>query len=109
MQFMNLTPHALGIQTPAGTLTVPTSGTIARVTATDVAVPIDTIVPVVRRVYGAVEGLPAPAQGVAYLVSALVLAALAGRQDVFAPDTGPTAVRDENGHILAVTRLVAAP
>ena len=26
----------------------------------------------------------------------------------FAPDTGPTAIRDERGQIVAVTRLVAA-
>ncbi len=39
----------------------------------------------------------------------MVLAALpAGTLNVYAPDTGPTAIRDERGQVIAVTRLVVA-
>jgi hypothetical protein len=41
------------------------------------------------------------------IVSGMVLDALAGgRPDVVAPDTGPDAVRDEKGHIVAVLGFV---
>lgn len=55
-----------------------------------------------------VENLPDPQEGTVYLVAGLVLDALegSGRSDVFAPDSGPSAVRNEQGHILHVTRLV---
>jgi hypothetical protein len=62
-------------------------------------------------VCGAVEGLPAPQEGVVFIVSGMVLEALrgSGRSDVFAPGTGPTdgAVRNDKGQILGVTTLVA--
>ena len=39
----------------------------------------------------------------------MVLAALpTGTPNVYAPDTGPTAIRNEAGYVVAVTRLVAA-
>lgn len=38
----------------------------------------------------------------------MVASACAGRAGVFAPDSGATAIRDERGLIVAVTRLVAA-
>lgn len=61
---------------------------------------------VTSQTFGAVEGLPAPAEGVVYVVSAMVLTALSGsRPDVFAPDTGPDCIR-ENGQIVAVRGLV---
>lgn len=67
--------------------------------------------PIVQTYYGAVVGLPGPDEnpGACYLVSALVLQRCAGRLDVFAPDTGPTAIRDDSGRIVACTQLVAAP
>ena len=40
-----------------------------------------------------------------YIVSSLVAQAVAGRNDVVAPDAGPTAIRNEQGQIVAVTRF----
>lgn len=61
---------------------------------------------VTSQTFGTVEGLPAPMAGVVYVVSAMVLTALAGsRPDIFAPDTGPDCVR-ENGQVVAVRGLV---
>lgn len=101
---LNLTPHSITV----GGTTFPPSGSVARVEVCDEAIgtcPV-TGVPIVRRVYGDVMGLPEP--GTPCLVSALVAAAVPGRPGVYAPDTGPTAVRNEHGQIVTVTRLVAA-
>lgn len=58
--------------------------------------------------YTAVVGLPEPEKGVIYVVSIIVLQALAGsRSDVYAPDTGPdSAARDKAGRIVGVSRLM---
>lgn len=109
MELVNLTPHTINI----GEFALPASGQVARVKVEQVQVAtldLDGPVPVVVNSFGQVEGLPDPQEGVAYLVSGLVLQALEAqgilRGDVFAPDTGPTAIRGENGQIKAVTRLV---
>jgi hypothetical protein len=108
-ELINLTPHAITIRAQDGAeVTIPPSGTVARVSTTDEVVgtcPI-TGAPIVRRVFGEVAGLPEA--GMPCIVSALVLSAVPGRAGVYAPDTGPTAIRNDAGQIIAVTRLVAA-
>lgn len=88
--------------------TIQPSGTLARVSSTEKIVSVCPVTgaDVVRRVFGDVTGLPD--DGAPCIVSALVLSACAGQDGVFAPDTGPTAIRNEAGHVVAVTRLVAA-
>lgn len=115
MDLVNLTPHPIVLQTPGGErVTLPPSGTVARVSATPGELEaVDGIpVPVAgRTIFGAVEGLPAPQPGTFFVVSALVGSALKGsRDDVLCPGTGPRdgAIRDGNGRIEAVTRLVRA-
>lgn len=104
---LNLTPHAITLRTPQGDVTLPPSGTVARVTMTDVIVGAAAGLPVIRRTPGAVTGLPT--DGAPCIVSSMVLAALpAGTPGVYAPDTGATAIRDERGQVVAVTRLVTA-
>jgi hypothetical protein len=109
---MNLTPHPITLRTPDGDITIPTSGTIARVSVTPTPTGEMVMgVPVFRNTYGQVTGLVRDDQGVPLpcIVSGMVLAALPkGTLNVFAPDTGATAVRDEKGHIVAVTQLLAA-
>ena len=51
------------------------------------------------------EEFPKRADGVIYLVSSMVQEALP-RSDVFAPDTGPTAIRDAQGNVWAVVGLI---
>ena len=112
-KLVNLTPHAIRLQLPDGTaLDIQPSGQVARVaTQARDAGQLDGI-PVVQQTYGDVQGLPDPQDGVAYLVSGLVLSAVkaaGGRSDVYAPDTSPdSAVRDNGGRIVAVRRLVQA-
>ena len=105
--FMNLTPHSLNVLDAQGVEHVfPQAGNPVRVAAT-----VEDLEPVEgfrvsSQSFGEVENLPAQQDGVTYIVSAIVLAALKGsRSDVVAPDTGPTAVR-ENGQVKAVRGFV---
>ena len=102
---INLTPHAITIRRPDGTDAIlPPSGVVARVSTEERVVADLDGVPVVERVLGAVTGLcEEPC-----IVSAMVLAAVPGRPNTYAPDSGATAIRDERGQIIAVTRLVKA-
>jgi hypothetical protein len=120
MQFINLTPHTITIRR-TGTLAdvllediiVPPSGTVARVTTTETCTATVDGVRFVRRKLGHVTNLPRHADGmddttVAVLVSSMVLAAVPGRANTYAPDSGPSAIRDTAGNVIAVTQLVAA-
>ena len=114
-KIINLTPHDINIVVGAMTLTVPRSGELARVSMNavpqrDVFVDFDRgdgFLPIVFNKPGTIEGLPEPADNTIYLVSIVVLGAT-DRKDVYAPDTGPTAIRNDKGQIQAVTRLLAA-
>lgn len=114
LSLVNLTPHPITLRTPQGDVTIVPDGTVARVMQTPSTASAVAGLPVMvlpSPVFGPVNGLPAPAEGVAFIVSGLVLAHCKGRTDVFAPATGPGdgAIRNEAGHIIAVTALVAAP
>lgn len=103
---LNLTAHAITIQLPTGErVTFPPSGQLARVSTTETISGETAGVPVVTRTLGEATGLPE--EGVPCIVSSMVAGAVPGRKGVYAPDSGPTAVR-ENGQVVAVTRLVAA-
>ena len=100
MMFSNLTPHQINVVDAAGapTLTLPASGTVARCKATATETERVDGVPVFKTVYGEVEGLPEPQDGVLYVVSALVREAVkATRTDVVSP---AEFVRDSEGKIL---------
>lgn len=102
--FINLTPH--DIQLNSGEVYKAT-GNVARVSATytDFGFIDDKIC---LQEFGDITGLPAPAEGVYYIVSAIVLSACKaiGRNDCVAPATGhPECVRD-NGFIVSVPGFV---
>lgn len=110
---VNLTPHPIVLRPfPGADITIPPSGALARV-ASAPGVPVGDVhgVPVYSApVWGEVTGLPPAVAGTIYVVSALVAARCAGRDDVVSPGTGPAdgAIRDDAGRIVAVTRLVRA-
>lgn len=114
MKFVNLTPHTITIfDLYVEKITLPSEG-VARVETTEREMDtIDNIPIVSAPIPGPVVGLPEPSDGVAYIVSLMVLQhpAVRGRTDVYAPATGPkhAAMRDEEGRIIGVTRLIAAP
>jgi hypothetical protein len=120
MQFLNLTPHTITIRRTGALnnvllddIVVPPDGTVARVETTSTTVSTVDGVRFVRRKFGRVHGLPRHADGtddttIAVIVSSLVLEAVPGRANTYAPDTGATAIRDARGHVVAVTQLVMA-
>jgi len=105
MKFVNLTPHDISVE---GLGTIPASGTIARVTVAQRDIGTRGGIRLRQSVKGLVEGIPAPQDGVTYIVSGMVLDALQGARiaDVVAPDTGADAIRNEKGHIIAVRGFV---
>lgn len=111
---INLTPHSISVFNPNGEQFVfPASGQVARVSTEAVERPSHQGISVIATVFGEVEGLGSPQDypnGV--LVSSLVLGRLGAEWSgvAFSPATGPRdgAIRDENGRIMAVTKLVTA-
>jgi len=104
--FLNLTPHTVAIVVDGETISLPSSG-IARVRTLETPAGDIEGIPTIKRTFGKVQGIPDPEEGVTIIVSSMVLSAMEeNRSDVVAPDTGPTAIRDEQGRIQAVTRLV---
>ena len=111
MNFVNLTPHEINIINEDTKITVPPSDRgIARVEMTEVeGEPIEGV-PVIHIEPGSISGLPAPEVDTIFIVSAIVAMAANNftyRPDVVAPDTGATAIRNEEGQIQAVTRFVS--
>jgi len=104
MKIVNLTPHDVVVRTNAGDLVFPASGAMARVTSSQIADGDIDGIPVMKTVFGEVEGLPDPQPDTVFIVSGIVMTALKGsRSDVVQPDTSPAgAVRDDSGRIIAV-------
>ena len=101
MNIINLTPHAINIVGDT-TTTIEPSGTVARVSTQIV----ETENPLLfTQRYGDVRDLPEPQKDTIYIVSALVLARVPERTDVYAPLTAK-AVRNEEGQIVGVPGLV---
>lgn len=105
--FINLTPHALTvIAADGGEHVFEPSGQLARVGSSQEMLPQIGGFTVAKTVWGMVTGVPAPQEGTVYIVSAIVLGHCTDRPDVVGPDTGPTAIRNEKGHIVAVRGFV---
>lgn len=109
--FTNLTPHAITVRMPDGNeQTFPPSGLIARVATVETPTGSLYGVPVVRRTFGAVQIPEGISESGPLIVSSMVLDAAKNQEHplsdrLFAPDTGPTAIR-EGGQVKAVIRLV---
>ena len=98
MEIINLTPHEVTFCLTDRKVTIPPSGTIARVkeTKTLTGEYINGI-PVIVSTYGEVEDLPAPEDSKIYVVSSLVAQRVQGdRKDVYVPSDS---VRDDQGRI----------
>lgn len=106
--FVNLTPHAIDVVSEGdnANLTIPPSGTVARVNASSEVVDRLNGIDVAQSTFGPVEGLPDPCEGTIYIVSMLVGQRVVGRHDVVGPDTGPgSVVRDADGKIVGIKRF----
>lgn len=108
---VNLTPHPIGFvdQDNQLLLTVE-STTVARVSAQTTTVGYFVIngvqIPRTHTVYGQVEGLPDPTPGIIYIVSGMIVSALAQqgihRDDLLVPGQQ---VRDEQGRVIGCRSL----
>ena len=109
MKIMNLTPHALSIISGENNMEryiVEPSGIVARVAAkTENAGSITTdgfTIPLTTTVFGQVENLPEPEEGVVYVVSSLVAGRVPDRKDVLIPNES---IRDNKGRIIGCKSL----
>lgn len=107
MKLVNCTPHDVVITDVLGMyLSFPASGICPRVSSKEV--PTDTIevggsvIATCRREYGAVEGLPEPAEDTLYIVSSMVKAACPDRADLVVPHDF---YRNEKGDIVACKKF----
>ena len=116
---VNATPHVIVLHIAEGIeIRYPLCGNVARVTTKDDPAgnlndSDGTVVPLIRRTWGEITNLPELQEGQFVIVSSPVLDAakimchpLLNRMVV--PDSGPTAIRDENGQVTAVTRFIVA-
>jgi len=105
---INLTPHDVKLLCDGKEHVFLKSGTIARVSSKSEFSHSVNGLPVHKTIYGEVENLPEPQEGVIYIVALLVAQVLAGtRTDIICPDTGPdSAVRDDKGLIAGVKRFM---
>jgi hypothetical protein len=63
-------------------------------------------IPIVETQFESIDNLPEPENGVYYIVNRISMDFIPfDREDVLCVDTGPSAVRDENGQVVAVTQL----
>jgi hypothetical protein len=105
-QLVNLTPHDVVLSPEGGaSQSIPSSG-VARVKVVQAGLrgtqfPVE----VVREHFSSqTDGLPAPQEGVAYIVSAMVQDANPTRDDLYVPTN---LVRDEQGRIVGARALRA--
>lgn len=110
MNIINLTPHTITFISANNNMQkyeLAPSGVVARVAAHtenigEVRTPEGFVIPVTQTVFGQVEGLPAPEEGVVYVVSSLVAGRVPDRKDVFIPNES---IRDDKGHIIGCLSL----
>jgi hypothetical protein len=104
VNIVNLTPHAIVVRDGETEHVFPPSGMVARL-RTEIRPTLAIAgIHVVSTATVGVDGLPEPQQDTWYLVSSLV-AQTVRRPDLLSPDTGPTAIRDAQGQIVAVRRF----
>ena len=101
-KFVNLTPHDIVIFRRDGKrVLIPATGKVARVSVRCEQITDEDGIPVMKNVYGDVEGLPDPEANTIYIVSSLV-ACRAQRVDVLVPNDF---VRDDSGRIIGCRSL----
>lgn len=111
MELKNLTPHEVCIHNLGNSRIIAPSGLVARVRTKRTlrnAINVSGIhVPCAEIESLAVDGLPAPEEGIIFIVSTFVAQhpQCRGRSDVIAPDLH-SALRDGNGNVVAVSNFV---
>lgn len=103
IEIRNLTPHAITfIANGDKKVTIDPSGVIARVTTNTMTTGEINGIPVTTTEYSKVENLPAPEEGVIYLVSLAVAQRCIGRTDIYIPNEQ---IRNEQGQVIGCRSL----
>ena len=102
-KFVNLIGHDITI---SGYATLPKCNNPCRVETQQMIIGKLGGVPIVKTEFIKIVNLPEPEDGTYYIVSRIAMDYVPfKREDVFCVDTGSTAIRDENGQVVAVTQL----
>ena len=102
-KFVNLLGHDITI---SGHGTLPKSENPCKVETKQRIIGKVAGIPIAETHFEKIVNLPDPEDGVYYIVSRVTMDFVPfDREDVFCVDTGPSAVRDENGQVVAVTQL----
>ena len=102
-KFVNLIGHDITI---SGYGTLPKSDNPCYVEAEQMIIGKLSGIPIVKTNFIKLVNLPDPEEGTYFIVNRITMDYIPFlREDIFCVDTGPSAVRDENGHVVAVTQL----
>lgn len=107
MNFINLTPHDINVETESGIRVIPRSGIVARVKQEIVPCVEYDGIQISTAIYGEVENLPEEKDWHFYIVSKMVKDSLAvnnpSREDVVSPGE---LVRNEKGEVVACKNFI---
>ena len=102
-KFVNVIGHDITI---SGHATLPKSDNPCRVETEQMIIGKLAGIPIVKTNFIKIVNLPEPEDGVYYIVNRIAMDFVPfNREDVFCVDTGPTAIRDQSGQVVAVTQL----
>ncbi len=103
MKIVNLTPHELNFVMGDGAeIKIPPSGMVARVEETSKNVGSVNGIPIIKKTFGQIEGLPEPQENTIYVVSLLTAQAVRDRSDVFVIGES---IRNEKGQVVGAKSL----
>jgi hypothetical protein len=102
-KLVNLIGHEITI---AGYATLPKADKPCYVKTNQIIIGKIDGIPIAKTEFDSIVNLPDPEDGVYYIVSRIIMDYVPfKREDVLCVDTGTTALRDENGQVIAVTQL----
>ena len=102
-KLVNLIGHEIKI---AGYATLPKADKPCYVKTNQIIIGKIDGIPIAKTEFDAIVNLPDSEDGVYYIVSRICMDYVPfNREDVLCVDTGPTALRDDNGQVIAVTQL----
>jgi hypothetical protein len=102
-KFVNLIGHDITI---SGYGTLPKSDNPCYVETEQMIIGKLAGIPIVKTNFIKLANLPDPEEGTYFIVNRITMDYIPFlREDIFCVDTGPSAVRDENGQVVAVTQL----
>lgn len=104
MTFLNLTPHTIAIYKEGDVDTIKPFGFYPRVVLDQEELTKVDGVPIIKRQAVETLHLPAPQEGIYYIVSSMVRMANPNRKDLVSPGSP---IKDERGQLIGCTNFVA--